>query len=83
MKKRILYANANYEEVVRDNGYFVDKTPYIARLETMQNLLFLNSRRLSIRQAISRILRRVSPEAKISQYVIYCFGNREFKVFDV
>jgi hypothetical protein len=23
------------------------------------------------------------PEAKISQHVIYCFGNRGFRVFDV
>jgi len=25
MKKRVLYANANYEEIVRDNGYFMLK----------------------------------------------------------
>ncbi|MBF0204252.1 MAG: hypothetical protein HQK67_08040 [Desulfamplus sp.] len=50
MKKRILYGNANYEEIVSKNGYFVDKTKY--------NL-------------------------KISQYVIYCFGNKGFRVFEV
>ncbi len=28
-------------------------------------------------------LKTEDPEAKISQYVGYCFGNRGFKVFDV
>jgi hypothetical protein len=45
MKKRILYGNANYEEIVRDNGYFVDKTQYIERLETVNNPVFLRPRR--------------------------------------
>ncbi|MGE0082797.1 MAG: AAA family ATPase [Desulfococcaceae bacterium] len=45
MKKRILYANANYEEIVNDNGYFVDKTHYIAKLETVGNPVFLRPRR--------------------------------------
>ena len=29
MKKRILYAEANYQTIVRRSGYFVDKTVYI------------------------------------------------------
>ncbi|MGE0082801.1 MAG: AAA family ATPase [Desulfococcaceae bacterium] len=45
MKKRILYANANYEEIVNDNGYFVDKTHYIEKLETVGNPVFLRPRR--------------------------------------
>jgi len=45
MKKRILYANANYEEIVAENGYFVDKTHYIAKLETVKNSVFLRPRR--------------------------------------
>ena len=45
MKKRILYGNANYEEIVSDNGYFVDKTQYIERLETIKNPVFLRPRR--------------------------------------
>ncbi len=45
MKKRILYGNANYEEIVRDNGYFVDKTHYIEKLETLSNPVFLRPRR--------------------------------------
>jgi len=45
MKKRVLYANANYEEMVSDNGYFVDKTPYIEKLETVKNPVFLRPRR--------------------------------------
>ncbi len=45
MKKRILYATANYDEIVRENGYFVDKTDYIERLETVKNPVFLRPRR--------------------------------------
>jgi len=45
MKKRVLYANANYEEIVSDNGYFVDKTSYIEKLETVKNPVFLRPRR--------------------------------------
>jgi hypothetical protein len=45
MKKRILYGNANYEEIVNDNGYFVDKTQYIELLETIKNPVFLRPRR--------------------------------------
>ncbi|MEZ4527279.1 MAG: AAA family ATPase [Desulfobacterales bacterium] len=45
MKKRILYANANYEEIVNDCGYFVDKTHYIEKLEQIKNPVFLRPRR--------------------------------------
>ena len=45
MPKRVLYGVANYEELVRDNGYFVDKTPYIARLEAIKNQVFMRPRR--------------------------------------
>ncbi len=45
MKKRVLYAVANYEELVRDNGYFVDKTRYIELLEPVKNPVFLRPRR--------------------------------------
>jgi hypothetical protein len=45
MKKRILYANANYEEIVGKNGYFVDKTDYIEKLEFVENPIFLRPRR--------------------------------------
>lgn len=45
MKKRILYSVANYAEIVRDNGYFVDKTDYLAKLETVKNPVFLRPRR--------------------------------------
>lgn len=45
MKKRVLYAVANYAEIVRDNGYFVDKTRYIAELESVKNPVFLRPRR--------------------------------------
>lgn len=45
MQKRILYAEANYETIIKENGYFVDKTEYIARLETVNNPIFLRPRR--------------------------------------
>jgi len=45
MKKRILYAEADYESLVRENGYFVDKTQYIEKLEQVKNPVFLRPRR--------------------------------------
>jgi hypothetical protein len=45
MKKRILYGNANYEEIVQKNGYFVDKSAYIEKLEGVGNPIFLRPRR--------------------------------------
>jgi hypothetical protein len=45
MKRRVLYSEANYAAIVRDNGYFVDKTPYIAELERVRNPVFLRPRR--------------------------------------
>jgi hypothetical protein len=45
MNKRIVYGVANYEELVRDNGYFVDKTHYITALEEVKNPVFLRPRR--------------------------------------
>lgn len=45
MKKRILYGNANYEEIVSNNGYFVDKTQYIERIEAINCPVFLRPRR--------------------------------------
>ena len=45
MKKRILYGVANYEEIIAENGYFVDKTRYIPELEMIRNPVFLRPRR--------------------------------------
>ncbi len=45
MKRRVLYSEANYAAIVRDHGYFVDKTPYIAKLERVRNPVFLRPRR--------------------------------------
>ena len=45
MKKRVLYSEANYAAIVRDHGYFVDKTAYIATLEPVRNPVFLRPRR--------------------------------------
>jgi len=44
-KKRILYGNANYKEIVQKNGYFVDKTHYIEALELVEDPVFLRPRR--------------------------------------
>jgi len=45
MKKRILYSITNYEEILQKNGYFVDKTVYIEKLETVDNPVFLRPRK--------------------------------------
>ncbi len=45
MRKRVVYGEANYEELVRKNGYFVDKTRYIETLERVENPVFLRPRR--------------------------------------
>jgi hypothetical protein len=45
MRKQILYAEANYQAIVRRNGYFVDKTNYIEKLEQIDNPVFLRPRR--------------------------------------
>lgn len=45
MTKRVLYSEANYAAIVRDRGYFVDKTAYLAKLEQIRNPVFLRPRR--------------------------------------
>jgi len=40
MKKQVLYGVANYQEVVLENGYFVDKTHFIEQLEMIKNPVF-------------------------------------------
>ncbi|KPA18231.1 hypothetical protein MHK_001562 [Candidatus Magnetomorum sp. HK-1] len=45
LKKRILYGNANYKEIVQKNGYFIDKTSYIEALEIVEDPVFLRPRR--------------------------------------
>ena len=44
-RKRIVYGNANYADLVQKGGYFVDKTPYIAKLELVENPIYLRPRR--------------------------------------
>jgi hypothetical protein len=44
-RKRIIYGNANYADLVQKQGYFVDKTPYIAQLELVENPIYLRPRR--------------------------------------
>lgn len=44
-RKRILYGVANYEIMVRENGYFVDKTRFLWTLENYQSPVFLRPRR--------------------------------------
>ena len=45
MKRRVVYGEANYEALVRKHGYFVDKTPYLEILETVENPVLLRPRR--------------------------------------
>ena len=45
MTKQIIYAAPNFAELRRKNGYFVDKTEYIAKLERVSNPIFLRPRR--------------------------------------
>jgi len=44
-RKRVVYGNANYADLVQKGGYFVDKTPYIAKLELVENPVYLRPRR--------------------------------------
>ena len=46
MKRRVIYGESNYAAVVRENGYFVDKTKYISQLEGIKNPVFLRPRRI-------------------------------------
>ncbi len=41
MKRHIPYAVANYEEIVRENYYFVDKTRFIHEIEKYKIPVFL------------------------------------------
>ncbi|MEM7533325.1 MAG: AAA family ATPase, partial [Chloroflexota bacterium] len=45
MPKQIIYGESNYATIVDKNGYFVDKTSYIAKLEQIANPIFLRPRR--------------------------------------
>ena len=45
MQRRVPYAVANYEEIVRDAYYFVDKTAFIRELEQYKVPVFLRPRR--------------------------------------
>ncbi len=45
MKKRVIYGESNYAALVRENGYFIDKTAYITQLESVKNPVFLRPRR--------------------------------------
>jgi hypothetical protein len=46
MKRRVIYGESNYAAIVNKNGYFVDKTEYIAKLESIENPIFLRPRRI-------------------------------------
>lgn len=45
MKRKIPYGMANYADLIGEKAYFVDKTPYIAKLEQVNNPIFLRPRR--------------------------------------
>ena len=44
-KKQILYGEANYKNMVMENGYYVDKTMFIQLIENYKNPVFLRPRR--------------------------------------
>jgi hypothetical protein len=44
-KRVIPYGVGNYAELVQDHSYYVDKTPYLARLERVKNPVYLRPRR--------------------------------------
>ena len=46
MPKRVIYGESNYAALIREHGYFVDKTHYIALLERVKNPVFLRPRRI-------------------------------------
>ncbi len=46
MAKKIPYAVANYEKIVNEDFYFVDKTRFIRELEKYQVPVFLRPRAL-------------------------------------
>ena len=45
MNRRVPYGIMNYAELIKENGYFVDKTRYISELEKYKNPVFLRPRR--------------------------------------
>jgi len=44
-KKQILYGEAGFKSIIEDNGYYVDKTEYIRKLEKYRCPVFLRPRR--------------------------------------
>lgn len=68
MRKRILYSEANYAAIVRDHGYFVDKTAYIAKLEPVRNPVFLRPRRFG-KSLFCSILRYYYDRTYADQFV--------------
>ena len=45
--KKLPYGISNYEELIEDNYYYVDKTPYIEKLENLaeKRIMFLRPRK--------------------------------------
>lgn len=74
MQKRVLYSEANYAAIVRDRGYFVDKTAYITKLEQIRNPVFLRPRRFGksvfcslLRYYYGRLLQKTSDQRRKEQ----------------
>ncbi len=65
MKKRVLYSEANYAAIVREQGYFVDKTAYIAKLEQVENPVFIEDS-----YGNDKLYSRVSPRSCLAQIVM-------------
>ncbi len=44
-KRRVLYGEANYKNLIKGHGYYVDKTEYIRLMESYRSPVFLRPRR--------------------------------------
>ncbi len=45
IQRKVSYGEANYKTLVEENGYYVDKTFFIERLEDYRNVIYLRPRR--------------------------------------
>lgn len=73
-RKRIVYGNANYADLVQKNGYFVDKTEFIAKLELVENPVYLRPRRFGKSMFCS--LLRYYYDLNEAERFVALFGDR-------
>lgn len=80
-RKRIVYGNGNYADLVQKQGYFVDKAPY--KFKTTLADFQLQTEDTEQINGYAVGLQQEFPRAYIERYVIYCVGNQGFRVFAV